>query len=89
MNDDFFINSPINPSVFYTSDGRMRIYQQILTGSNYLKIVPWSRMISSTNKLLDNHFNETRKRHYISHVCYLFRLSVLKKLYNLFPKEKG
>ena len=89
LNDDFFINSPIDVSDVFHSDGRMKVYFNTLISKPIItQPKNWHKTITVSMETFKKQYPQDNVNlYYTAHQMYFYRRSVLKELHEIF-KEK-
>ena len=88
LNDDFFINSPVHPSLIFTEKGQIITrFDYVYTNSPKDKGIMYDKANANAVELINKYLNEPLRRHRSSHHWGIMRTSVLKKGGELFSDE--
>ena len=87
LNDDFFVNSPLNPSIIFDENGKMKTYFFQGTVLDQGKGSYYDKANANANEMLNWYYNENLKRNRAAHHWSIFRMSVLKKGGKIFHEQ--
>ena len=87
FNDDFFVNSPITPSLNFDENGKIKSYFYQGTVFDVGKGSYYDKANANSNELINKHYNENLRRNRAIHFWNMFRMSYFKLAGKLFEKE--
>ena len=87
LNDDFFVNTQIMPSLNFDENGKIKCYFYHGLVLNFTNSQMFDKANFNSNQLLNKYYNENLRRHVNSHSWTMFRTSVMKKGCKLFEES--